>query len=498
MSPGALCLVSVLQSVEGLTDRAAAEAVRARIDWKYALGLALDDPGFDASVLSEFRARLIAHGIAARVLEVVLDRCRAAGLLEERGAVRTDSTHVLAAIKQSNLLEAVGEVLRSALEAVAARAPEWLAGQIGAEHVQRYGKPVDNWRLPKTDAQRSRWLAQAGADGFALLDAIGGAGVPGGLSDVVAVSTLATVWSQRFERREGKVVVREIKDLPPAESLIVSPYDRDARYSVKRGFAWEGYKVHLSETCGEATPNLVVAVHTTHGAVQDLSCTAVIGEQLAARGIAPEVHFVDQGYVAAHHIVGAAERGTDLHGPIRGDWHTPKGGKRLFKRSDFTIDLDAKVATCPAGQQSSTWSERPARNGTPQAHLFFRASICRPCPMRSECTTAKMGRDGHGRGLSVMLGEPARAMAKRRADQVTDEWKEQYKRRAGIEGTISQATRRIGMRHAKYRSEPKTRLQHIIGAAAINLLRLNAWLSGHQSETTRTTHLAQLKLETQP
>ena len=126
--PGLLALVCVLQSMESLTDRDAADAVRSRMDWKYALGLELTDPGFDFSVLSEFRDRLGVDGRAMLLLQTMLTRAADAGLLRARGRVRTDSTHVLARIREVNRLEKVGEGLRLALEEIARVAPGWLGG----------------------------------------------------------------------------------------------------------------------------------------------------------------------------------------------------------------------------------------------------------------------------------------------------------------------------------------------------------------------------------
>lgn len=125
-SPWRLALVLVMQYAEGLSDRQAADAVRDRIAWKYALGLELTDPGFDASVLSEFRARLVAGNAEYRLLDLLLARCKAAGLVKARGKARTDSTHVLAATRALNRLETVGETMRHALNTLASVAPDWL------------------------------------------------------------------------------------------------------------------------------------------------------------------------------------------------------------------------------------------------------------------------------------------------------------------------------------------------------------------------------------
>src|SRR5262245_46752707 len=117
ISPGQLALVTVLQFAENLTDRQAADAVRARIDWKYALGLELTDPGFDHTVLTGFRQRLLDHGLEEKILDLLLARLSERGLVKPvaDGRQRTDSTHVLAAVRSANRLEFLAETLRAAL-----------------------------------------------------------------------------------------------------------------------------------------------------------------------------------------------------------------------------------------------------------------------------------------------------------------------------------------------------------------------------------------------
>lgn len=153
-SPWRLALVCVMQYIEEMTDRQAADAVRARIDWKYALSLELTDPGFDFSILSEWRARLIATGSEHKLLDILLKQFKEKGWLKERGKQRTDSTHVLAAIRNLNRLESVAETLRAALNTIATVAPEWLRSWVSSEWFERYGPAVEEYRLPKGIADR--------------------------------------------------------------------------------------------------------------------------------------------------------------------------------------------------------------------------------------------------------------------------------------------------------------------------------------------------------
>src|ERR1017187_6581405 len=261
ISPAQLAMVTVLQFAENLTDRQAADAVRGRLDWKYCLGLALEDEGFDFSVLSEFRGRLVAGSMERALLDLLLDRLKGLGLVKAGGRQRTDSTHVLAAIRGLNRLELAGETVRAALEALAAAAPGWLAGVIDGSWQQVYGQRIDNLRLPASETARSKLAGQYGRDGYHLLEAVHAPGAPGSLRELPAIQALRAIWVQQYYRvideHGEKVIRREPSEhgLPPGRLKLVSPYDLDARYSEKRGKGWEGYKVHLSETCDEPEPD---------------------------------------------------------------------------------------------------------------------------------------------------------------------------------------------------------------------------------------------------
>src|SRR3954471_22567794 len=189
-APWRLALVTVLQFAEGLSDRQAAEAVRDRLAWKYLLGLELTDPGFDYSILSDFRARLVAGEAEQLLLDALLERCRAAGRVKPRGRQRTDSTAVLAAVRALNRLDLVGETLRHALEALAVAGPAWLRAQAPPEWYDRYGARLETGRRTLTAAQRDALAASIGADGLRLLRAVGDPAAPAWLRELPAVETL--------------------------------------------------------------------------------------------------------------------------------------------------------------------------------------------------------------------------------------------------------------------------------------------------------------------
>src|SRR5260370_13737891 len=167
-APWRLAIVLVLQYVDGLTDRQAADAVRGRIDWKYALGLELTDPGIDASVLAEFRARVIAGGAEALLLDALLELCKQRGWLKAGGKQRTDATHVLARARSLSNLECVGETLRAVLNELARTDADWLATRISRDWLERYAHRVENYRLPKAESQRKELAEQIGRDGLSV------------------------------------------------------------------------------------------------------------------------------------------------------------------------------------------------------------------------------------------------------------------------------------------------------------------------------------------
>ncbi|MGW1365375.1 hypothetical protein ACWCQP_49720, partial [Streptomyces chartreusis] len=123
----------------------------------YVLGAELTDTGFDAGVLSRFRTGLADNGLERVVFGRLLEHCKEAGLVAAGGRQRTDSTHVISAVRDLNRLELAGESVRAALEALAVAAPAWLAGQIDvAEFAERYGPRVEGWRMPPSQTRRDR------------------------------------------------------------------------------------------------------------------------------------------------------------------------------------------------------------------------------------------------------------------------------------------------------------------------------------------------------
>jgi transposase len=194
VAPWRLALVVVMQYIEGLTDRQAAHAVRRGMDWKYALSLDLTAPGFDFTLLHDVRHRLLAHEAGQRFLDTLLAACKARGWIKARGTQRTDSAHVLAAIRTLHRLGCVLEAMHDALNRRSDVAPAWVRRQVPLDWYPRYGLRSDQARLPKEASKRDALARQVGADGDQLMEWVFANDSPAGLRDLPALEALQRIW----------------------------------------------------------------------------------------------------------------------------------------------------------------------------------------------------------------------------------------------------------------------------------------------------------------
>jgi transposase len=405
-----LALVTVQQRAENLTGRPAAEAVRTRLDWQYLLGLGLDDPGFDHTVLSEFRGKITGAGLERAALDALAERLAADGLVKAGGKQRTDSTHVVAAVAALHRLGLAGESVRAALEALTAAHPHWAAQRICvSDFARRYGTPMTSWRPPAPKAKQDELAIAYARDGYALLEAVCGESSPAWLRELPAVDVLRRVLVQNYTRvihADGREVIKrrekapEGGGLPPGHMRIASPYDTDARWGAKRDTCWLGYKLHITETCDDAPPcscrpgaggartqgggqehdkacaqlvfpNLITHVATTDATVTDVQMTSAIDDGLAAKNLAPGRHYADSGYLSAALAVSEpARRGIALTGPLLADTSaqaragsaTPAApaSRAPCTRPPATAPAAPATAACP--RSASTTPTWPARS----------------------------------------------------------------------------------------------------------------------------------------
>jgi hypothetical protein len=321
------------------------------------------------------------------------------------------------------------------------------------------------------------------------------------------VQTLRQVLVQNYTRTTAsnghiRVKRREREEdggdgLPPGPIRLASPYDIDTRWSAKRDMFWNGYKLHVSEIChGQdegnrpESPDIITNVTTTASTLPDTKALEPIHQALQRRQLLPKRHYLDSGYPSAELIVGSAETyGVALVTPVLLDTSRQAKAREGFAADDFTIDWPAQQATCPAGKTSATWNP-VVQNGVPKTVIAFAALDCIPCPFKEQCTSSRSNR----RRLSLHPRELTDAVRAARTQQQSDDWNRDYALRAGVEGTIRQATTVTGLRRARYRGLAKTHLDHVTAATALNLIRVHAWGNGHPLDRASSSHLARLEL----
>ncbi len=487
LSPNLLAMVCVLQALDNLPDRQAADAVRLRIDWKYALHLPLDYTGFDASDLSEFRERLLAPGLGQSMFETVLQRLRALDLLHKGGLQRTDATRLLAATRLLNRVEFVAETMRLALEALNDAHPAWLRTIALPHWYERYSLVLTGFRLPRAPGKQEALALDIGRDGYHLLQALAQPDAPASASQLAAVRTLATAWPQTFESHPDGLRFLPPATRAPGAQQIVTPHDAEARFSRHNEQAWEGYQTHWTETCDTDQPHLITHVAVTPATMRDVELLPQIHADLARLGLLPAEHLVDAGYTSTDNFLDSWRRyGVRLVGPLSlgSNWQSGVAGGITLEQ--FEIDWQQQTARCPQGQTSTRWQPHVDADGQQAIRVGFPKAACDACALRTLCT-----KDTH-RGRRLVLTEHYQFRHDARRYQESAEFKQEYARRAGMEGTVSTNVRTHHARRSRYLGQAKSELQAFLTAIAVNVKRSARWLLGERPAQTRPPGLAGL------
>jgi transposase len=467
-SPVILAFVSVFQFMERLADRQAANALRMRLDWKYALHLPLEDAGFDFSVLSEFRDRLIAGGAETRVFEKLVEEIRGLGLIKERGKQRSDSIAMLVKVRRLSRIEMVVETLRLAVVALVDVNREWCEEIIPPSWEDKYGERFVRQRYSEQEWQE--YEVNIGNDGMWLLKRLTDGSAPAELQDLPAVQVFSTVWAQQFRETQGQMVYKDLKKYD-GHTQIQSPFDPEARYSRKRKFEWLGDKVQVTETEDEGYPHIITDMVATNSNQTDYEELPLIQDRLIQRQCKPSEHYVDAGYLSGPNLAHSRDLEIDLIGPLP-EVVTPQDLlPDGITQAQFQLDPERKIATCPQGHQ--------ARNPSLTEHTWsfrFPQNVCAGCPLRPRCCTGRAGRTV-GMNIHYDLVQTARTR------QNTEVFKNNYhQHRSGVEGSLSALVRGQGMRLSRYIGHKKRNLQAILTGCAANLKRTAHWLAGERPQ----------------
>jgi transposase len=392
-APAQLALVTPMQFAAHLTDRRAAEALRARSDREYALGRELDGAGFAYAARGAFRARLLGAGQEALRFARLLARRREAGLVRARGRPRTASTAVVAASRTLNRRERVDEARRHAPPPLAAVVPDGRRGTCPAAWPERHARRWADERRPLTAAARQALAAQTGAGGRQLLQAAYAPEAPGWRREVPAVAVPRQVGAQQYHApaATGAVRWRADGDRAPGAARIESPHAPDARYGTKRATSGAGYQGQLTESGAPDGPRPGTDVQPTPATTPDHRLVAPIPVARAAVRL-PRAQRVDAGDVDAANLpTRQREPQVERLGPALGDsgWQAPLPG--ACTTDACALDREARRVTCPHGHASKRWAATHDPAGHPDLGVSSDAAACRAWPCRPQCPRAVKG-----------------------------------------------------------------------------------------------------------
>jgi transposase len=478
LSPVILAFVTVFQFIEKLPDRQAAESLRMRLDWKYALHLPLEYEGFHYSVLSEFRDRLLAGKAEGRVFERLVAQIRAMGLIKERGKQRSDSIAMLTKVRWLSRLEVVVETLRLAVTSLVKVDREWSEEVLPPSWEDKYGERFVMQRY--TEKEWKEYEANIGNDGQWLLKRLVEGGAPADLQELAEVKLMQTVWAQQFREAAGQMVFKELKTYD-GRTQIVTPHDPEAHYSRKRHSEWIGSKVQVTDTDDEGYPHIITDIVSTDSNLTDYEALPEIQERVEQRHCKPGEHYVDAGYMSGFNLTHSLNSDINLIGPLASAVTAQDLITDGITQAQFQIDTENKTVTCPQGHQANAPVQ--VKQGL---RFQFPTQVCAKCPVRSLCCAGKEGR-------TIRISDHRDLMQLARARQKTQTFKQDYaKHRSGVEGSLSALTRGNGMRMSRYLGQKKRNLQAIFTGCAANLQRTAQWLAGkrpqvrHKSWTIRT------------
>lgn len=476
--PVRMCAVTILQFMERLPDRQAAEACTWDGRWKLALHMEVDEAGFHPTTLVKFRNRLVEHGLERVGFEGVLSAMREAGYLPKKTRQRLDSSHVLGLVSRMSRLECVRETIRLALEAIerieALRRPE--AWPVWWE---RYVESKLDYQAGAAQLQAK--MEQTGGDARDLL--LWADRQPGLEAADEALGLLARVFAENFE--QSGQAVQQLRAQP--SGAVHNPHDPDAQWSKKgtiKDKEWVGYKVQVAETVEEKqttdpkepTRAVITAVVTQEAIASDKAALPVVEREWEAMALEkPPELYVDAGYTSGGEVVRVEADGRQLKGPMA----PPPAKEGRLSSGAFDVCVRERRAVCPAGQTSTNCSRLEEQNTGAVAYRFeWNNTLCGGCPQRDRCL-------GPGQShRTLVVGEHHDIIQNRRNAQTTEAFQVDMRHRNAIEGTISELARGHGLRRCRYRGLAKARLQNAFIGAACNFKR---WCRRQAWELRRAT-----------
>ena len=464
--PSLLAVALVLQTYDGVSDDEAKQRADYDLRWKVALGVELDARPFAKSTLQEFRAQLIVHEQQAAIFQTSLEEAKRRGKLRTKSGeqrklkVALDTSNILGRGAVKDTYNLLGDGIVKLARVLAKLAGQALAGWAEAQGYRRYVGPTSLKGTAEIDwgdaSERRRFLGEIVADADRLLEQarVVRSGLEAGsaaeASLVEAAGLLSRVLVQDVERQEAGPALKQ----GVAKDRLVSVHDPEMRHGRKS--ASKRFNGHKAAVAVDTDEPLIVAVDVLAGNAPDAEGALDLVEQAEANtGCEVDETLGDCAYGGGETRQAFADAGRTLVAKV------PSPSNRgCFPKTAFTLDLDARSATCPAGQTTQDFRPDPAGGG----QFRFAVERCAACPLRTQCVRGVGGR-------TVAVHPQERLLQEARALQASPAFAEYRRRRQRVEHRIARLVQ-LGIRQARDVGTPKVRFQLLMAAAVANLTYL--------------------------
>lgn len=452
-----------MQYLERLPDRAAAESLKFRLDWKIAFSLPLEFKGIHHTTLVYFRDRLLETEKASLAFDKVLEHLIKAGLVRSKMRQRIDSTHIIGNVRELSRVELLHETLRLfCIEAVA------YLGNVDKklkEYQELYSEKISIKGI--TDAQKSRFIREAGLAMRAFIE-LGKQSFCREVRLLESYKTLVAVFEQNFEDSIDPEDAPKLIKVATGKGHISSPHETEARFSNKGKKKWLGYKAQVVETVSEETDDVNFITHIEANEATDFDGDVVdrVLDELIEKGVAPSELYGDTHYNTSDNIKNLENNDIALKGPVM-----PISLERENKNKGFEIIPEEKKVICPQGVTSKRYNDQRKE----LISASFPEDACEKCTRREVCSPEKHGKIYTTRPEDKILN-------KRRQEMETEVFKEDMHKRNGVEGTLSGLIRGQGMRRTRYRGKSKTNMHMKFAGVAANILRLHRYRQIEQKQ----------------
>ncbi len=461
ISPAFLCLVTLLQWHDNLSDTETVKACERRLDWKIALGLPLEGKDFfEASTLCYFRKRLLNNGKENFIFDKILGLCQEKGFVEKRKKQRIDATHIIKRLNRLSTTDLLFRSVQLVVKKVKKSDAHFYEEHIPEDIKERYSKTFSSFGLSKVS--RVGKQAELIEDGY-LLQSILEREEELSANVFEQLEIMHTIFRENViihKKEINNKIFIEAEEIQSPKQTIVDPQDQSIQVGIKGKTKWVGSKCQIMETANQGEINFITGMIEQDAIEDDSKFHEKARGHNESHNLHPEKVYVDQNYMSGYAIREYRDNDQELMGYIRMD--TSRRDEE-YKIKNFTIDIANRTAICPQGKESCSFNKQ--KDGGWNAR--FDKQDCSICPVYQKCVKQTKS------GIRTLRISPYyKEIYERREDRQDRAFRREMRVRAQIEGTISELVRFHNLRKIKYKNKNGRQLQCLLAGATLNVKRI--------------------------